>query len=447
MALLWIASPAAAILLLVSCLRLEADRSVTLAWDANSETDVAGYRLYCAVAGGDSPAIIDVGTTNAFRLDNLTGSTIYTFYVTCYNTAGLESEASNTIEYTTPAESLTDPDIITLTPANLAARRQSLIQYIWGADGWPKGQMPGYLHRNVNYRYPGYWMTALTNISSLSSIDYYSYDLPVAPGAGAIPMYSIHFRTARPNGNLFIYHAGHTSGCVGEQAWAQALGWTDMIGSLVNAGYDVLGLSMPLFNGLPPVPITTADGTPAVLASHDEMFRHLDRPLHYFFDQIPMMLDYLGAERNYRNIFMTGIGAGGWTTTVYAALDPRIRASFPVAGSVPLWLRIGFEGLGDSEQVDYGLYTLANYSELYTLAGANGYQLQILNQLDACCFYGTRHIHWVDDVTRAVQALGRGQYEFFLVTDYTDHWCHPDAMALILARAQAVAEGAFGDRE
>lgn len=31
-----------------------------------------------------------------------------------------------------------------------------------------------------------------------------------------------------------------------------------------------------------------------------------------------------------------GKSGGGWTTTVSAALDPRIRVSFPIAGSIPL---------------------------------------------------------------------------------------------------------------
>jgi len=48
----------------------------------------------------------------------------------------------------------------------------------------------------------------------------------------------------------------------------------------------------------------------------------------------------------------------------------------------------------------------------------------------------------VDPVAAAVQGLGRGRYEFRLVTDYPRHWAHPDALALVLARARAVAEGA-----
>ena len=38
---------------------------------------------------------------------------------------------------------------------------------------------------------------------------------------------------------------------------------------------------------------------------------------------------------------MAGLSGGGWTTTLYAAIDPSIRYSFPVAGTIPLYLRTG----------------------------------------------------------------------------------------------------------
>ena len=38
------------------------------------------------------------------------------------------------------------------------------------------------------------------------------------------------------------------------------------------------------------------------------------------------------------NISMCGFSGGGWTTTIAAAIDPRIKNSFPVAGSLPVFL-------------------------------------------------------------------------------------------------------------
>jgi PhoPQ-activated pathogenicity-related protein len=37
----------------------------------------------------------------------------------------------------------------------------------------------------------------------------------------------------------------------------------------------------------------------------------------------------------YKHIVMAGLSGGGWTTTISAAIDPRITLSMPIAGSMP----------------------------------------------------------------------------------------------------------------
>lgn len=55
---------------------------------------------------------------------------------------------------------------------------------------------------------------------------------------------------------------------------------------------------------------------------------------------------------------MVGLSGGGWTTTDYSALDPRITLSLPVAGSLPLDVPIGRSGR-DTEQYLAPFYDLA----------------------------------------------------------------------------------------
>lgn len=78
--------------------------SVTLAWDANQEADLAGYKLYYAEYG-EAPTVLEVPVSSQPKatLDTLSPSTPYIFYVTAYNTAGLESDPSETITYETPS--------------------------------------------------------------------------------------------------------------------------------------------------------------------------------------------------------------------------------------------------------------------------------------------------------------------------------------------------------
>jgi hypothetical protein len=80
---------------------------VTLAWDPNSEPDLAGYRVYyktgysgapydgTGAIEGDSP--IDVGNVTEFTVHGLTNGVTYFFVVTARDTEGLESDYSNEV--------------------------------------------------------------------------------------------------------------------------------------------------------------------------------------------------------------------------------------------------------------------------------------------------------------------------------------------------------------
>jgi len=73
---------------------------------------------------------------------------------------------------------------------------------------------------------------------------------------------------------------------------------------------------------------------------------------------------------------MTGLSGGGWTTTVYAAIDPTIRCSVRWPDD-SLYLRAG--SVGDREQFEPAFYRLAGYPDLYVLGGtARRKQVQIL---------------------------------------------------------------------
>ncbi len=80
---------------------------VTLAWDPNTEPDLAGYSVYynevssgppydgTGATEGDSP--IDVGNVTEFTLHGLTDGVTYFFAVTAYDTEDLESSYSNEV--------------------------------------------------------------------------------------------------------------------------------------------------------------------------------------------------------------------------------------------------------------------------------------------------------------------------------------------------------------
>jgi hypothetical protein len=140
-----------------------------------------------------------------------------------------------------------------------------------------------------------------------------------------------------------------------------------------------------------------------LLREHDSLgLLRSDRfnPIKLFLEPVLASLNYLEKRRGYRFVFMAGLSGGGWTTTLYAALDPRISASFPVAGSLPMSLRSVTNGtIGDWEQVSADIYKIVDYLDLYLLGTYPGRtQLQLLSVNDPCCFRGTSARSYVRQV-------------------------------------------------
>ena len=83
-------------------------RSVTLSWDANSEPDIAGYRVYWGTSSGVYDQFRDV-SQNTASVSNLTVGGRYYFAVTAYNEAGLESGYSEEISVIVQSPDSTPP--------------------------------------------------------------------------------------------------------------------------------------------------------------------------------------------------------------------------------------------------------------------------------------------------------------------------------------------------
>jgi len=164
---------------------------------------------------------------------------------------------------------------------------------------------------------------------------------------------------------------------------------------------------------------------------HDPMFT-LETPtlspFKYFLEPVVRAVNYAEQVLHARHVHMIGISGGGWTTTLAAALDPRIEVSFPVAGTLPGYLRrqdapCSQPDRGDLEQYHPVLYSIADYLDLYILGsyGRGRAQLQVLNQFDSCCFAGIRFLTYEDIVKDVVRRLGAGTYDIFLDSSHRSH--------------------------
>jgi len=74
--------------------------NVTLAWNANQESDLKGYILYYGTASGNYTSNIDVGNKIQYTIPELQDGVTYYFAITAYNEDDYESDYSVELPYT-----------------------------------------------------------------------------------------------------------------------------------------------------------------------------------------------------------------------------------------------------------------------------------------------------------------------------------------------------------
>lgn len=82
-------------------------QSVTLAWNANTETNLMGYRLYYGTGTRTYSTNVSIlAPTTTCTVTGLHSGLTYYFAVTAYCTDGLESDYSDEVYYTVPVSSV-----------------------------------------------------------------------------------------------------------------------------------------------------------------------------------------------------------------------------------------------------------------------------------------------------------------------------------------------------
>jgi hypothetical protein len=275
------------------------------------------------------------------------------------------------------AELFDDRAITVHSGSQASEKRQALIRYLWGESGWPGQRLPDAVLTNVP--------CPVKQLTNLARVDEFRIDM--APGLQGL---AYHFIPRRPNRELVVVHHGH--GCTLDDdpgPTDTGFGLQRTVRALLNEGYGVLGLFMPHMR--------PGDCT----GGHDAMFQMTNvtgSPIKFFLEPTAISLNYLKTQSRrggfpaYRSFHLIGLSGGGWTVTVYAAVDPSIHCCFPVAGTIPLYLRSG-GSIGDREQFEPSFYRMAGYPDLYILGAdrPDRKQVQILNRRDDCCFGQAQH--------------------------------------------------------
>lgn len=302
---------------------------------------------------------------------------------------------------------------------DILARRSQLTLLIWGAGGLPTAALPTRVEQDITDER---WADA----DNLARIDRLTTELD-----WGLDDIIYHFIPEQVNGKLLLYQQGHRGDfIIGERT----------VRFFLKAGYAVMGMAMPMkgLNNQPVVQLPRygrfkiEDHKHLILIPPDE-----GHQVKYFLDPIARAVNYALETYSYDEVNIIGISGGGWTTTLYAALDTRIARSYPVAGTYPFFLRSDANSgtWGDWEQTVQDVYLIANYPELYIMGsyGEGRRQLQIINQFDTCCFYGFHFQTYEEFITRKVQELGPGAFSVYLDDSHKSHQISVPVLEAVLA--------------
>ncbi|MCK6505132.1 putative metal-binding motif-containing protein [Myxococcota bacterium] len=282
-------------------------------------------------------------------------------------------------------------DIHTIEDAVRA--RSDALRFIYGAPSLPTGTPVVETHVD----------SPMSGLDGLDHVDRLTMEL-----SHGFTSVAYLFHPVKSNGKLMIFHQGHSV------AYA-ADGGQQAVDFFLGRGWQVVAMCMPLYGECT-----------GPYASHGEMYSATFEGasyLQFFLQPVAEVVNYAQDDLGAREIGMIGISGGGWTTTLAAALDPRIRVSVPVAGSLPIYLRSHARDLGDAEQYGYEFYQVIGYPDLYVLGsiGAGRRQLQVLNRYDSCCFAGTLYQDYEDEVAARVEGLAPGAFSVFLDQSHSSH--------------------------
>jgi hypothetical protein len=312
--------------------------------------------------------------------------------------------AAGIILFAVPAfsapEMLDDSGITIQRAAQVEELRAALVATIWGDGGFPSGKLPE-VKRGVALPFPE--LAAI-----VVAVDELVYALPLGLSSTA---YVLHPMT--PRNRLAIFHQGHGHELLNA-------GGEETVRFFLEVGYTVIGMWMPLYG-------PNKDSSEPPMKYHDSLMERAVEmqpvhPLALFLEPVVAALNHALQDGPREEVVMIGISGGGWTTTLAAALDPRIRISFPVAGTMPLYTRTG-GSIGDREQYDENIYRIAGYPDLYVMGsyGAGRKQVQILNHEDPCCFAVKAAPAYVAEVQARVKELGEGEFVFHIDTSHDEH--------------------------
>lgn len=253
----------------------------------------------------------------------------------------------------------------------------------------------------------------------LKGVDEYTVSM-----AKGIKCHFYHLKPKISASKAAIIHQGHAASFFTSNLM-------ELVLKFVYEGYDVFTFYMPFANHEIPE-LCDIYGSPikfdsAATGANHENFSVLDstfkpnegNSLMFFVQPVINAVNFISDSLHIEDILMTGISGGGWETVVCSAIDERIKISFPIAGTTPLFLSSTNNGLGDYEQDKLAFTDSCNYLDMYILAsnGRDRKQFQIFNSQDNCCFYGNGSELYKNEIERITKSIGEGEFNVQVINN------------------------------
>ena len=202
---------------------------------------------------------------------------------------------------------------------------------------------------------------------------------------------------------LVIFHNGHNRPCEIPGGDPDYDGVIDFLNQL---GYDTLALHMPMYQVN-----AGSGGLPACEHEFFGVLALLGAPVFRAFVEPIVRAVNFAVARGYKKIALAGLSGGGWSTTLGAAVDPRIGLSVPIAGSLPC--DFAEESVDWEQSCAQPWAQVANYSTLYALAALEPgrAQVQVLHEQDDCCFHGCGRHDRIRAYGGWVRGVAQGAFE------------------------------------
>jgi hypothetical protein len=170
--------------------------TLTIAWDANTESNIGGYLVFFGTRSGNYDGYVDVGGATAVVMNAADSTKTYYFAVAAYSTSGLRSALSAEVSWKAAAPSLLNPGSQTSTVGQsvrlqLSATDPTGLALTYGASGLPPGlsiaNAAGTISGNPST--PGaYAVTATaTNAAGASATQLFTWTI-LSPPASATPI-------------------------------------------------------------------------------------------------------------------------------------------------------------------------------------------------------------------------------------------------------------------